>query len=40
MSDNLGEGFNSEEKEFITIQFDDIDEFVDKLSFHIGTASL
>ena len=37
MSDNLGNNFNTEEKEFITIPFDGIDEFVDN-AFSIETS--
>ena len=37
MSNHLGNNFNTEEKEFITIPFDGIDEFVDN-AFSIETS--
>ena len=37
MSDHLGNNFNTEEKEFLTIPFDNIDEFVDN-AFQSGTS--
>ena len=37
MSNHLGNNFNKEEKEFITIPFDSIDEFVDN-AFQLETS--